>query len=83
VWLSELVPHTASMVKELCFVHSMHTDAINHEPAITFFQTGTQQPGRPSFGSWMSYGLGSSNANLPTFVVMITQGLGKGVRRKD
>lgn len=76
VWLSELVPHTASLARELCFVHSMHTEAINHEPGITFFQTGTQQPGRPSFGSWMSYGLGSANANLPTFVVMITQGLG-------
>ncbi|MCA8973035.1 MAG: DUF1501 domain-containing protein, partial [Planctomycetes bacterium] len=60
----------------LCFVHSVHTDAINHEPAITFFQTGTQQPGRPSFGSWISYGLGSANENLPTFVVLITQGLG-------
>ncbi len=76
VWLSELIPHTASLARELCFVHSMHTEAINHEPGITFFQTGTQQPGRPSFGSWMSYGLGSANANLPTFVVMITQGLG-------
>ncbi len=76
VWLSELIPHTASLSRELCFVHSMHTEAINHEPGITFFQTGTQQPGRPSFGSWMSYGLGSANANLPTFVVMITQGLG-------
>ncbi len=76
VWLSELIPHTASLAREICFVHSMHTEAINHEPGITFFQTGTQQPGRPSFGSWMSYGLGSANANLPTFVVMITQGLG-------
>lgn len=76
VWLSELIPHTASLARELCFVNSMHTEAINHEPGITFFQTGTQQPGRPSFGSWMSYGLGSANANLPTFVVMITQGLG-------
>ncbi|MFN0007954.1 MAG: DUF1501 domain-containing protein, partial [Planctomycetota bacterium] len=76
VWLSELIPHTAAIAPELCFVHSMHTEAINHEPGITFFQTGNQQPGRPSFGSWMSYGLGSSNANLPTFVVLITQGLG-------
>ncbi|MCA9284539.1 MAG: DUF1501 domain-containing protein [Phycisphaerales bacterium] len=76
VWLSELLPHTASVAKELCFVHSMRTDAINHEPGITFFQTGTQQPGRPSFGSWVSYGLGNANANLPAFVVMITQGIG-------
>lgn len=76
VWLSELMPHTAALAKDLCFIHSMHTDAINHEPGITFFQTGHQQPGRPSFGSWLSYGLGSMNANLPTFVVMITQGIG-------
>lgn len=76
IWISELMPHTASLAKEICFIHSMHTDAINHEPGITFFQTGNQQPGRPSFGSWVSYGLGSANANLPTFVVLITQGFG-------
>ncbi len=76
LWLSELLPHTGSIAKEICMVNSMHTEAINHEPGITFFQTGNQQPGRPSFGSWMSYGLGSANANLPTFVVMITQGIG-------
>jgi hypothetical protein len=76
VWISELMPHTAALAQELCFVHSMHTEAINHEPAITFFQTGNQQPGRPSFGAWASYGLGSANANLPTFVVLITQGFG-------
>jgi hypothetical protein len=75
-WISELMPHTGAMAKHLCIVRSMHTEAINHEPGITFFQTGNQQPGRPSFGAWASYGLGSSNANLPTFVVMITQGLG-------
>jgi uncharacterized protein (DUF1501 family) len=74
--LSELVPHTGRVAKDLCFVHSMHTQAINHEPGITFFQTGTEQPGRACFGSWMSYGLGSMNANLPSFVVMITQGAG-------
>lgn len=74
--LSELLPHTGSVAKEICFIHSMHTQAINHEPGITFFQTGSEQPGRPSFGSWMSYGLGSSNQNMPAFVVMITQGLG-------
>jgi len=76
IWLSELVPHTAALADRLCFVHSMHTEAINHEPGITFFQTGNQQPGRPSFGAWVSYGLGSSNQNLPAFVVMITQGKG-------
>jgi hypothetical protein len=75
-WISELLPHTGAMAKHLCIVRSMHTEAINHEPGITFFQTGNQQPGRPSFGAWASYGLGSSNANLPTFVVMITQGVG-------
>ncbi len=76
IWISELMPHTARLAPELCFVHSMRTEAINHEPGITFFQTGNQQPGRPSFGAWVSYGLGSSNANLPAFVVMITQGKG-------
>ncbi len=76
VWISELMPHTARLAREICFVHSMRTEAINHEPGITFFQTGNQQPGRPSFGSWVGYGLGSANQNLPTFVVMITQGQG-------
>jgi uncharacterized protein (DUF1501 family) len=75
-WISELLPHTARLSRELCIVRSMHTEAINHEPGITFFQTGHQQPGRPSFGSWMSYGLGSSNADLPAFVVLISQGFG-------
>jgi hypothetical protein len=76
IWISELMPHLGRVAHELCFVHSMHTEAINHEPALTFFQTGSQQPGRPSFGSWASYGLGSGNQNLPTFVVLITQGFG-------
>ncbi|MFN0009814.1 MAG: DUF1501 domain-containing protein, partial [Planctomycetota bacterium] len=75
-WISELMPHLGTVANELCFIRSMRTDAINHEPGITFFQTGSQQPGRPSFGSWAGYGLGSANANLPTFAVMITQGLG-------
>ena len=75
-WVSELMPNLGSVSHELCFIHSMNTEAINHEPGITFFQTGNQQPGRPSFGSWVSYGLGSANANLPTFVVLITQGFG-------
>ena len=76
VWISELMPHTAKLADRLCFIHSMKTEAINHEPGITFFQTGNQQPGRPSFGAWVSYGLGSANANLPSFVVLISQGFG-------
>jgi hypothetical protein len=76
VWISELMPHTAALSRDVCFINSMHTEAINHEPGITFFQTGNQQPGRPSFGSWVSYGLGSANSNLPTFVVLISQGFG-------
>jgi uncharacterized protein (DUF1501 family) len=75
-WLSELLPHTGGVARDLTIVRSMHTDAINHEPAITFFQTGVQQPGHPSFGSWMSYGLGNANENLPAFVVLISQGFG-------
>jgi uncharacterized protein (DUF1501 family) len=75
-WISDAMPHLGRVAHELCFVHSMNTEAINHEPAITFFQTGNQQPGRPSFGAWASYGLGSQNMNLPTFVVLITQGFG-------
>ncbi|MDQ7948685.1 MAG: DUF1501 domain-containing protein, partial [Pedobacter sp.] len=74
-WVSELMPHTAKVVDELCFIKSMHTEAINHDPAITFFQTGSQQAGRPSFGSWMSYGLGSENKNLPAFVVLLSRAL--------
>ena len=75
-WVSELLPHTAKIVDELCIVRSMYTEAINHDPAITFFQTGSQIAGRPSFGSWISYGLGSLNQNLPAFVVMATPGKG-------
>jgi len=73
-WMSELLPNTARIADELCIVRSMHTEAINHDPGITFFQTGSQQPGRPCFGSWLSYGLGSENSNLPAFVVLISQG---------
>ena len=73
-WVSELMPHTAKIVDELCFIKSMHTDAINHDPAITFFQTGSQQNGRPSIGSWISYGLGSDNENLPAFCVLLSRG---------
>lgn len=75
-WISELMPHLGAVAHEICFVRSMHTEAINHEPAITFVQTGNQQPGRPSIGSWTSYGLGSDNQDLPTFCVLITQGFG-------
>ncbi len=75
-WLSELLPHTAQVADELCFVKSMHTEAINHDPAVTFFQTGAQLAGRPSIGSWLSYGLGSENRDLPDFVVMISTGSG-------
>jgi hypothetical protein len=73
-WISELLPHTASVADDLCFIHSMHTEAINHDPGITYIQTGSQQPGRPSFGAWVSYGLGSLNHDLPSFVVLISQG---------
>ncbi len=75
-WLSELLPHTARVADRLCFIKSMHTEAINHDPAITFFQTGAQLAGRPSIGAWLSYGLGSENRNLPAFVAMISQGSG-------
>lgn len=75
-WMSELLPHTAKIADELCFIKSMWTEAINHDPAITFFQTGSQIAGRPSMGSWISYGLGSLNENLPAFVVLVTAGQG-------
>ena len=73
-WVSSLMPHTARIVDDLCFVHSLHTEAINHDPGITFFQTGAQLAGRPSIGAWLSYGLGSMNADLPTFVAMVSKG---------
>jgi len=72
-WVSDLIPHTAKIIDELAVIKSMHTEAINHDPAITFFQSGSQQPGRPSMGAWVSYGLGSENENLPAFVVMVSQ----------
>jgi uncharacterized protein (DUF1501 family) len=75
-WVSSLLPHTATVTDELCFIKSMYTEAINHDPAITFMNTGSQTAGRPSIGAWMSYGLGSENENLPAFVVMITKGKG-------
>ena len=75
-WVSELMPHTAKAVDHLCFIKSMYTEAINHDPAVTFFQTGAQLAGRPSIGAWLSYGLGSENQDLPAFVVMISRGTG-------
>ncbi len=75
-WLSELLPHTAGVADDLCFIKSMYTEAINHDPAITFFQTGAQLAGRPSIGSWLSYGLGSVNRNLPAFVALLSNGSG-------
>jgi hypothetical protein len=73
MWVSELLPNTAKMVDEMCFIRSMHTEAINHEPAITYMQTGNQISGRPCLGSWLSYGLGSLNKDLPTFVVLVAK----------
>ncbi|MEO7299607.1 MAG: DUF1501 domain-containing protein [Verrucomicrobiota bacterium] len=73
-WFSELLPHTAKIADDICIVRSMFTEAINHDPAFTFMQTGSQLSGRPSIGSWLSYGLGSDNENLPSFVVLITPG---------
>jgi len=75
-WISEQMPHTAKIVDELCFIKSVYTEAINHGPGVTFMQTGSQFPGRPSMGAWLSYGLGSHNKDLPTFVVMETHGQG-------
>lgn len=75
-WLSELLPHHRSVVDDLCFVKSMHTEAINHDPAITMFQTGSQIAGRPSLGAWLTYGLGSVNENLPAFIVLASAGQG-------
>jgi hypothetical protein len=75
-WVSELLPHTARVADRLCFIKSLHTEAINHDPAVTFFQTGAQLAGRPSIGAWLAYGLGSENRDLPAFVAMISQGSG-------
>ena len=75
-WLSELLPHTAGIADDMCIVNSMYTEAINHGPGVTFVQTGSQFPGRPSIGAWLSYGLGTANQNLPSFVVMVTKNKG-------
>lgn len=73
-WVSELLPHTARIVDDLCFIKTVNTEAINHDPAMTYIQTGFQQPGRPCMGAWLSYGLGNDNADLPAFIVMISNG---------
>jgi hypothetical protein len=78
-WLSELLPHTAKIADDICVVKSLFTEAINHDPAITFIQTGSQVAGRPCFGSWVSYGLGCETDDLPAFVVMISRGTGRRV----
>ncbi|GAB4032239.1 DUF1501 domain-containing protein [Spirosoma gilvum] len=72
-WVSELMPHTSRVADDLCFIKSMFTEQINHDPALTFFQTGNQLAGRPSIGSWISYGLGSANENLPAFIVLVSK----------
>lgn len=77
MWVSDRLPHIAKIADELCFVRSMHTEAINHDPAITLMQTGHQLPGRPSFGAWVDYGLGSESQDLPAFVVLISKGAGR------
>jgi uncharacterized protein (DUF1501 family) len=75
-WVSELMPNVAGIVDDIAVIKSLNTEAINHDPATTYIQTGHQQPGRPSLGAWLSYGLGSENQNLPAFIVMISQGSG-------
>jgi hypothetical protein len=80
MWFSELLPHTAKMADKICMIQSMQTEAINHDPAVTFFQTGFQIAGRPSIGAWISYGLGSENESLPAFVVMVSQGSAPGTQ---
>ncbi|HZH97082.1 MAG TPA: DUF1501 domain-containing protein, partial [Flavisolibacter sp.] len=77
-WMSELLPYTSKVVDDLCIIKSMFTEAINHDPALTFFQTGAQVGNRPSMGSWLSYGLGSENKNLPAFCVLLSKGKGNG-----
>jgi hypothetical protein len=76
-WISSLLPHMQTIADDICIVKSMYTEAINHDPAVTFINTGNQQPGYASMGAWISYGLGSENENLPTFIAMISQGTGK------
>src|SRR5262249_29784139 len=75
-WVSDLLPNVATVVDDIAVIKSMNTEAINHDPAVTYIQTGHQQPGRPSLGAWLSYGIGTLSDNLPAFVVMISQGSG-------
>jgi hypothetical protein len=75
-WMSDILPHTAEVADDICVVNSMYTEAINHGPGVTFFQTGSQFPGRPSIGAWLTYGLGEANKNLPSFVVLVTKNKG-------
>ena len=75
-WVSELMPHTARVVDDLCFINTVYTEAINHDPGITFLQTGSMLPGRPSIGAWVSYGLGSDNEDLPAFIVLVSKNAG-------
>jgi uncharacterized protein (DUF1501 family) len=75
-WMSDLLPHTAKIADDLCFIKTMHTEAINHGPGVTHMQTGSQFPGRPSMGAWLDYGIGSESENLPAFVVMVTKNKG-------
>lgn len=77
-WMSELLPHTSRMVDDLCIIKTLFTEAINHDPALTFFQTGAQVGNRPSMGAWLSYGLGSENQNLPAYTVLLSKGKGNG-----
>jgi hypothetical protein len=77
-WVSDLFPYTSKIVDDICIVRSMHTEAINHDPALTFFQTGSQVGNRPSMGAWLSYGLGNENKNLPAFTVLLSRGIGNG-----
>ena len=78
-WVSDLLPYTAGVVDDIAIIKSLNTEAINHDPATTYIMTGSQQPGRPSLGAWLSYGLGSENQNLPAFVVLISHGSGNKV----
>jgi hypothetical protein len=80
--LSELLPHTGKIADDICLIRSMYTEPINHDPAVTYFGTGHQQPGRPTMGSWISYGLGSENANLPAFVVLLSGGGGQPLQAR-
>lgn len=77
IWISEILPHTAKVIDDICLIKSCYTEAINHDPAVTFFQSGSQIAGRPAIGSWLSYGLGSENKDLPSYVVMISRGQGQ------